>query len=354
MPQKRRISRKQTKSRKSGSKVMASTADGLAFLKCAFAAPDFESEAVAGVPDQFFGRTITKRHRYTNAWTQPADGSHEYIMILPTPGVAFWSCSSATFPDKTTQWIPEYYSDAATLFPVDNEAAICERFRTISNCFELICTSNATQWNGSITTWKFPVALTADEDVTGGSGRAMSYTIRGLQSTGAIGPNNFCTPSNMGLYTIATHANPSWDFRPILTGLPGVPGIVGTHDYGQLYGRVIGFGDMEGMVVKISAPSTSFIFKAWSCVEYQVNTGNNIYDYTRSSPSFDPKALETYRIICSQIPLAVDYFHNEDFWQRVLKLYMQATSLGSFIPGPIGQVSSGLNMVGQGAAGLFL
>jgi hypothetical protein len=334
---------------------MASTPDGLAFLKCAFAAPDFEAESVAGVPDQFFGRTITKRHRYTNSWAQDAT-KDQYIMILPTPGVAFWWANGATnhFPDALTSWTPEYYGDSTTLFPVGNEAAICERFRTISNCFEMICTSNATQWSGSLTTWKFPVTLTADEDVGGTGGNAMSYTIRGLQSTGAVGPNNFCTPANMGMYTIATHSNPSWDFKPILTGLAAVPSTIGTHDYGQLNGRIIGFGDMEGMIVKISAGTTSFVFKAWSCVEYQVNSGNNIYDYTRSSPSFDPKALETYRIICSQIPIAVDYFHNEDFWQRVLKLYMQATGLGSFIPGPVGKISSGLNMVGQGAQSLFL
>jgi hypothetical protein len=335
---------------------LAMTDEGLAFLKCAFAAPDFESDQVAGVPDMYSGRTITKKHR--NLMTlQAAAGFDYFYLVLPTPGVAFWACAlpAGTFPGQTTVWNPIYYPDTATLFPPGNQEAInIERFRIISNCFEMICTSNATQWNGSLTSWKFPVTLVADQDTAVSGTNLMTYSIKGLQSAGSVGPNNFCTPSNMGVYLHGCHADPMWNFNPIYTGLSQIPQNIIAGDYGQLSGRIIGFGNMEAMITKISAYGTSFTIKSWSCVEYMVNTSSSLYDFTRTSPEYDPVALMSYRHICTALPVAVNFFQNDNMWQRILRLFIQGTKIGSALPGTPGLISTGLNMVGEGLGGLFL
>lgn len=45
------------------------TNDGLAFLKCAFAPPDFSDTQVRGIPDNYRGKTLLKKHRLTASTT---------------------------------------------------------------------------------------------------------------------------------------------------------------------------------------------------------------------------------------------------------------------------------------------
>jgi len=217
-----------------------------------------------------------------------------------------------------------------------------------------MCTSNATTWSGSLTTWKFPISIVADQDVGTAPNTTMTYSVKGLHSVGAVGPNNFITPSNMGVYVVACHDQPSWSFAPIISGITAMPAAIGTADYGQLAGRVMGMGDMTGVVVKVSAPNTSFVVKSWACVEYQLNTANNLYDFTRTSPMYDELSLATYRRICLELPIAVNYFNNESFWERILNLIIKGSRIGSVLPGQYGAISSGVNMVAEGVKGLFL
>jgi len=348
-----RSRRRKRKTNKSMTRL-ASTVDGLAFLKCAFAAPDFESDSAAGVPDEYSGRTLTKKHRYISTFTGGATDT--FFLLLPTPGVAYWTAiaPAGTFPGANILWTPVYYSDTAAMFPAGQETLAVEKFRYISNCFELMCTSNATTWSGSLTTWKFPISIVADQDVGTAPNTTMTYSVKGLHSVGAVGPNNFITPSNMGVYVVACHDQPSWSFAPIISGITAMPAAIGTADYGQLAGRVMGMGDMTGVVVKVSAPNTSFVVKSWACVEYQLNTANNLYDFTRTSPMYDELSLATYRRICLELPIAVNYFNNESFWERILNLIIKGSRIGSVLPGQYGAISSGVNMVAEGVKGLFL
>jgi len=92
-----RSRRRKRKTNKSMTRL-ASTVDGLAFLKCAFAAPDFESDSAAGVPDEYSGRTLTKKHRYISTFT--GGTTDTFFLLLPTPGVAYWTAiaPAGTFP----------------------------------------------------------------------------------------------------------------------------------------------------------------------------------------------------------------------------------------------------------------
>jgi len=351
--------RRRNRRRNQINREMASTQDGLSFLKCAFAAPDFESDAVAGVPDEYNGRTICKKHRFVGSQLQSTTYD-TFFLLLPTPGVAYWfaAVTAGSFPGASTQWTPVYYGDTATLFPQDLETTTTEKFRYISNSLELICTSNATQWAGSLTAWKFPISIISNQDLTINPSpllQAQSFSVTGLQSTSAVGPNNYCTPSNMGIFINACHEQPSWQFQPILNGLKAIPQqLPNVSDYGQLNGRIMGMGNLSGVCVRISASTTNFVIKTWACIEYMVNTNSTIYDYTRTSPAYDPVALLSYKTICNNLPIAVDYFHNESFWQRILAMFMNTTKAASVLPGAPGAIAAGLNMVGEGMRGLFL
>lgn len=71
------------------------TTAGFNFLKCAFAPPDFSSTQVTGVPDEFRGMTLLKKHAFTTSLTV-APANDYYILLLPVPGVTMFMATVAT------------------------------------------------------------------------------------------------------------------------------------------------------------------------------------------------------------------------------------------------------------------
>jgi hypothetical protein len=63
--------------------------DGMSFLKCAFAPPDFASSNVRGVPDEYQGRSLVKKHRLVASQTfSTANMDYYYLLQVVSTGLA--------------------------------------------------------------------------------------------------------------------------------------------------------------------------------------------------------------------------------------------------------------------------
>lgn len=335
-------------------RIVSNTASGAGFLKCAFAAPDFASDNNAGIPDTYSGKTIVKSHRLSGTLTMTT-ATDTYILILPTPGYAFWKAEVAagTPPTQTTVWSGTRFSDTNSVFPSALSSTNFTQFRMVSNIFELKCTSNATQWSGSITAWKFPTTFNVIGQTTLSANQTNLYQVNGLQNASVPPGMCYTTTQNMGIYTPCYHLTEEFIFKPVLNNC--YVNRTDSDSYGYLDQEIFGFdNDMEGMCIRIQASNTSFITKNWQCVEYQVNMSSALYDYARISASKDEKALRIYHEFTKNSPIAFTSFENDTMWERILRMFMSATAAASFMPGPYGAVAGGLNAVGSGLQAILL
>lgn len=332
--------------------------DGMAFLKCAFAPPDFAYNAVSGAPDDYEGSSLVKKHRFVSSLTVPAN-TDRYIILLPTPGYAYWQLDLAagTAPNLTNAIFKGApYSDFNTMFQPGaigvGSDDVVDRFRYVSNHIELVPTVNATSWTGSIQVWKGPVNLITRP------GTNVSYdskSVSGLQSSTATNANQYTAPFNMGAYSGAYNSGAKFDFTQITSYTANVPNVIELGDFGQLTplssaGGAATFTGMdnnfESVFIKISGvganTTNSYVLKTWACVEYQVVTGSSLYEYQTLSPC-DPLAMKLYREIIKQLPIGVSYLDNDTFWERVLGIIRMISGGMSFIPGPVGAIAGGIN-----------
>jgi hypothetical protein len=320
---------------------------GIAFLKCAFAPPDFQASSVAGIPDDYRGPSLTRKHRYVAS--QSFAASDYYFLLLPTPGVAFWSAvvTSGSPILGSTVWQPTLYTDSASMFPdTATTTSVVTKFRFVSNHFELIPTVNQMTWSGSIQAWKIPVTLIVRQSVDVSKGY---YAVEGLDGTNTALPNQYTGSFFGGIYTACYNAAGTFEFTQIQENCSSVPAaIVSGTDFGQLNANPFtGFdNNFESMVIKVSGVSATetAIIKTWACVEYQASPLNALYEFSNLSPC-DPMAIELYRSIINGLPIGVPFEDNESFWNRVLQIVNQLTGLGSALPGPYGMASRGLNMI---------
>lgn len=331
------------------------TQDGLAFLKCAFAPPDFANSRLSGVPDDFNGKSLVKKHRYVQAITF-IPGNDAYILVLPTPGYAYWTASVAAgtpiLASTIFQGIP--YSDTATIFDGNGVAGqstadIVDKFRFVSQHFEMVSTTNAMSWTGNIQVWKMPVQL----GVRNSSSAADIYTVTGIQGTNATNADQYTAPFNMGVYSAAYNTGASFHFSQILEGVNIIPVTpVAGQTFGVLSAANIGFtgfdNQFDSICVKVSGIGANTldtaIIKTWACVEYQVVTGSLLYEY-QSFSSCDERALKLYRQIINNLPVGVSVDDNEAFWKRVLGIIRRISGGLAFVPGPYGVVAGGVNTI---------
>jgi len=335
-------------------RIVSNTDSGAGFLKCAFAAPDFASENNAGIPDTYSGKTIVKSHRLSGTLSMTT-ATDTYILLLPTPGYAYWKTSVAagTPPTQTTVWTGVPFSDTASVFPTTLSTTNFTQFRMVSNIFELKCTSNATQWSGSITAWKFPTTFNVVGQTTLSATQTNLYQVNGLQNASVPPGMCYSTTQNMGIYTPCFHLTEEFIFKPVHNNC--FVNRLDSDSYGYLDSELFGYdNDMEGMCIRVQASNTTFLTKNWQCVEYQVNMSSALYDYARISASKDEKALRTYHEFTKNSPLAFTSFENDTMWERIIKMFMGATSAASFMPGPYGAVAGGLNAVGAGLQAILL
>lgn len=331
------------------------TSDGLSFLKCAFAPPDFSVNKIAGVPDTYEGNSLVMKHRLIGPDTF-ASGRDYYIWLAPIPGVAYLQLQVAAGAPVTStdQWTVVRYSDYNSMFGTNatgsDSADQVTQFRYVSNHIELVPTVNQMQWSGSIQAFKVPAQL--GPRTKPGMSPEDLYSVTGLQSVNSTNSNQYCGPFFNGVYSGCYSANCKFDFTKIIEGLgPATPTTVDpTGDFTQIAGRIPGFDNaFESLIVKVSGLTSNCtaIVKTWACVEYQVMAGTQLYQFQTASCS-DPTAMEVYKKLIAELPIGVGFMDNENFWRRVLNLIKGISGGLSFIPGPYGAVASGVNMVTTG------
>jgi len=330
--------------------------EGMSFLKCAFAPPDFAANDVAGVPDDYRGPSLVKKHRFVGSLNNSVANTDTYVLLAPIPGVAYFTFTIAagSIPGSGTVFQGVGYSDSGTIFGNANTSDnIVDKFRFISNHIEIIPTVNQMSWTGNIQAWKLPIQFQMRPSGTA-TGAQDIMTISGLNGIQSTNSNQWTGPVNLGVYTAAYNTSCNFGFTPIASGYPGavVPLTIGSSDWGQLNCAPTSFtgldNNFDSVIIKITGQGAnvlnSFIVKTWACVEYQVVTGSMLYEYQTLSPH-DTLALELYRCIILQLPVGVSFEDNEGFWMRVLKIMKSLTSAGMSLPGPYGLMSGGANAI---------
>lgn len=342
------------------------TSEGVSFLKCAFAPPDFSVNKINGVPDTYEGNSLVKKHRLITP-EKFSNGRDHYIWLAPIPGVAYLQCTvGAGVPvTATDQWIPVRYSDYDNMFGVEvtgnDSAKKVNKFRFVSNHIEIVPTVNQMQWSGSIQAWKVPIALTPRQINNTTLDEMYSYS--GMESVNSTNSNQYSGPFFNGVYSGCFSESCDFEFSNIIKGLgPAVPNTVsGGTDFTQIgdgntNGRIPGMDNsFQNLIVKISGITTdndSALVKTWACVEYQVMSDNDLYEYQTSSPR-DDLAIMAYKKLVSELPVGVCYMDNENFWRRVLGLLRGASGALSMIPGPYGAMAGGVNMITTGISELL-
>jgi hypothetical protein len=333
------------------------TEQGNAFLKCAFAPPDFANSDVGGVPDDFQGKSLVKRHKLITAITNSATTDY-YYLLLPTPGYAYWvatvTAGAQIVPATVFTGVP--YSDFTAVFGASGltTAGIVNRFRYVSNHIEIIPTTNQMTWTGSIQTFKFPVKLIERPDP---ASSLNMFAVTGLQSCNSNIADQYSGPFNLGVYAAAYNTGATFAFSDIMENVLSVPfaPAPGLGDFGQLQPMgATGFTGMDNnfdsVLVKFSGAGSnagnSYLLKTWACVEYQVLANAALYEYQRISPC-DKLAIEIYRKVVNELPVGVAFIDNEGFWRRVLDIIRRVTSVGSALPGQYGMISMGVNTAAE-------
>jgi hypothetical protein len=344
---------------------------GLNFLKCAYASPDFAIDPGMGIPDNYDNLALMRKDVFTNTvnFTAAAGtGTDTWILLMPTPGIAYWSATTVggQFPVQTTVWNPTINASFNTLFgaptvqtsdapnnPVERGTNVT-KFRYASNVLEITPTSNFTQFAGSITVWKLPVAI-ENAAQTLGIGAAQTSALQkvlvGLEGLSRVAPDNKPFKFLDGAYSMAVNTESEWPFEPILSGVTRIPAVgqsANTNStFGQFQGDFVGFGHLQTVVMRVSSPQgaiNSAIIKTWSCIEYQPNPGSAFYEFAGTSPELDPVALKLYREIALKIPVAVCVADNDGFWSdRVMPIVRNFMKVGRLVGAAVPQVGMAMS-----------
>jgi hypothetical protein len=334
---------------------------GLDFLKCAFASPDFDVTGAQGIPDNYAGRTLMSQQTLVRPSTAPP-GQDTYVLVSPMFGSAFLSQSVATGANATnltsTNW-PGYSNLGLGAQPATGTVS---RFRYASLAAEIQCTMNEMTWAGNISVFKIPFTM----DVQDFSNVILvppaiqnNYIPGGIGDLSTVPFNNIYTsPFNLGCYSTSFNRTGSFDFKDVISDLSS--GVIPQFSNGQttITAPFRGMDDMDTIVFKISIPSgasgQSYILRTWACVELQVVPQSFIYEFTTLSCPHDALALDLYKYVAERLPVAVPYRDNADFWKRVYNFIRSATAALSKMPGPVGDIASGINLLSGGIASLVL
>lgn len=357
------------------------TPSGLNFLKCAFAEPDFDSTGVMGVPDRYSGRTLGKLHANSSSITFAA-GTDTYILVMPIPGVAYYSASVANGSTLGgTNFVPVTYSDVNSMgfgtgnFPTVISTTNVTSFRSVSLSAEIVPTVNQMTWTGNISSAKFPMKFSEGGVYTGNTMSSERFLISGLnaiQQALLSGYNGklYTEAYNKGVYTCALNKESDFLFKDIMriyedanvvpvfqTDVLNVNFVL---PYNSVNNRPFftGVDDLETIVIRVSIPpgdnDMSAIIKTWHCVEYTPNPGSALYEFSHLSPPHDPVALDEYKRVAAQLPTAVPYFENASFWQRVLGYMLKAGQVVSKVPGVLGGIGTVATTLARGLEAMHI
>jgi hypothetical protein len=308
-----------------------------------------EMDSFQGVPDSYDGRVIAKRFTSTTSYLAPTSPLDTYILLLPTPGVAYWSatCAAGSTTAALTFTGVEY-SDATTLFPTGQDASIVTAFRYASNVFELVPTTNEMSWAGNIQVYKGYIK----PSLWGITTSSVANVLTGFELLNSVKPSAVL-PFNCGVYTVTAPTDPTMPFVPIIystaytdLGFADANRTIALNQPTNL--DYVGMGTHESVLIKIPATATNLntaIIRTWACVEFQVNSSSLLYDYSHLSPPHDPLALELARRFIHENPAAVPFYDNDTFWQRVNAWIIKTTGVLRLLPGRVGAAAGAVNLL---------
>jgi hypothetical protein len=318
-------------------------------MKCVTSPNDFEIDSFVGIPDEYDGRTIAKRHTSVNNMATPVAGQDFYIVLAPVPGVAYYTGSRATGSTASLTLTPTYYSDTATIFPSTVEGTVVNAFRYASNVLEIVPTVNSMAWGGAIEVWK-GVLTGGVFDV--GAASTANYSINGFDALNSDRPQSVL-PFNHGAYSVTTCCNAENMFTPILTNSPPAVIICPMKSGASVTlggaSNFTGIGCQETVIFKMpfSTASNTALIRTWACIEYQVTPTSILYDYSHVSPPADPRALALVRQFIHSNPAAVPYFDNDSFWKRFTSWVKTISGALRVVPGPVGDIAGIVNLTSK-------
>lgn len=339
------------------------TSEGMSFLKCAFAPPDFSFTGDNGIPDGVTVRRNVYKHRLTSAFTFAASTDY-YFLILPTPGYAYWVASVAAgtpiVAATVFQGVP--YADYARLYgTLGQETNNVVKYRYVSNVMEFVPTANQMTWSGNLQVFKTPITSNIKRDVAFAG--QIDLGLSGIESLNATNADMYQAPFTDGAYSMATSSEQTFKFTPIWESEQALPNTFQAGDFGQLAvttnnpaGGVPGLADnFDCICFKVSgvtATETGYL-RTWACVEYTPQITSLLFNSSGCSDVADPLALEIYREVAKMLPIAVCYKDNNMFWERVLGAIKALTAAGVALPGKYGMISGGANAIITGIEGLL-
>lgn len=345
---------------------------GRRFLACAFAPPDFNLDPGQGIPDSYDGKALMRKHVLTKPITFTA-AKQTMILIAPVPGMAyFWAETAPGTSFSATAFTGVAMPGYSTLFPsTTNTNSNVTSFRYASMCAGLYPSGNLTTMAGSIQVYKAKLSLTnsylqlAFATTPAVTVPMTTPTIEGLECLDTIPPNNFACNFADGCFTQSVCNQPDFEFRPITEGYANLPVGSITTAQANMYTSlnapattsITGLGDMDAICILVNSPAAAVnpaILKIWACIEYQPNSASALYEFSNTSPARDDLALAAYRGIANSIPVAVRAVENANFWARIKAMLNKVLGATSYIPGPIGAASAGLNATTNALAELFI
>lgn len=349
---------------------------GVEFIKCATSAPDFDQASCEGVPDLYNGKTVVKNDFLTTT-SFAAPGTDTYLLFAPTPGVAVWACTVAAGAalDGAT-FTPVLFPDAAQMFPnaianavagqyVSNTESV-DKFRHVALAGEVICLQNDFSYAGSVTTWRTPLDLVTGVVPLqlGGVDAAETQYVTGVDGIGPteLGSQVFTESIKQGSYTCSLNKDAVFSFRDIrdgeaLNSETSAP--LGSPASGTslctFTGPMLGMGTCDTIVTKLSVPvgaaNQSYQLRAWQCVEYQAVMSSMLHQFAHLSPDYDLVALEAYKHLAANLPIAVTSAQNARFWATVLRILHGSSGLLAGLPGPWGEIARGVHAATSMARG---
>lgn len=335
---------------------------GLDWLRVAFAAPDFDNLNPQGVPDNYTGRTLPKIFRYEKSYTVPTDDS--FLLLAPVPGISHYEfarnfdgpdANTTQIPSAQSIWLSVPYSDTQSLFGSDGRAAADQvtSARFMGNSIELVPTTNAFKWSGSVSAYRVPLKMSTMSGAqyvnptVGTIPVPNKNVIVGGQSIVATANQQYTAPSNMGVFACAFNNQPDNRFTDITENTkvmntvnptdpidPTINGVNPLVNYGawglfeadptlDLHPFTC-MCDHDTIVVRVQgAKGNTFVLKTWAAVEFQPNASSSLYSFSRMSPRPDPAACAAYRRAVQHAPVAVSYYENANIFT---KLFTMATN----------------------------
>jgi hypothetical protein len=350
---KKQIKRKKKRSKKNSKSSI--TPAGQAFLKIATSPCDFSlgSANFMGIPDSYDGNVVTDTQTSCNSFV-PTSGVDNYIILIPTPGVAYWYGSRATGTTGAITWTAVTYDDALTLFPFGAEDSVVNAFRYASQAIEVVNLTNAMTWSGAVEIWKFPVkeAMATQEytdHLTNNTFLGVPF-IEGLTSTGSLRPDVvfplkdgcFCPSFNLDALHAWTSVRTSFPYGDLTINqsyAEATDAIYGFNNITNL--NYVGLGFQEAVCIKLpaTAASQNLMIRTWATLELQVPRTSILWNYSHFSPPADPNALALLHAFHKNFVGAVTSKENATFWENIMLWGKRLSGVFKHIPGPVGTIA---------------